>query len=119
MFVWENKKYPFHIMDADTMQVFDKAEKELWTSLSDYESTNANDGKINAEGVKAECRIIDTFFRSIFGESCPGEMFGSRFNLAERTKAVKKLYNLRDSQLKEHNSRVEGLSRLVFSGDEK
>ena len=63
--------------------------------------------------------MIDAFFSSIFGKNSPEEMFGSRFNLAERTKAVKKLYNLRDNQLKEHNLRVEGLSRLVFSGDEK
>lgn len=119
MFVWENKKYAFDIMDADMMQVFDKAEKELWTSLQDYESANAKDGRINAEGVKAECKMIDTFFESIFGEGRQKEMFGSKFNLAERTKAVKKLYNLRESQLKEHNSRVEELSSLVFSGDKK
>mgnify|MGYP000084685824 CR=1 FL=1 len=119
MFVWDNKKYPFDIMDADMMQVFDTAEKELWASLNDYESANAKDGRINAEGVKAECRMIDTFFESIFGEGKPKEMFDSRFNLAERTKAVKKLYNLRESQLEEHNLRVEKLSSLVFSGDRK
>lgn len=119
MFVWENKKYPFNIMDADMMQVFEKAEKELWASLQDYESKNAEDGKINAEGVKAECRMIDTFFESIFGEGKSKEMFGSRFNLAERTKAVKKLYNLKESQLQEHSLRVEKLSDLVFSGDKK
>ena len=38
MFVWDNKKYPFDIMDADMMQVFDTAEKELWASLNDYEA---------------------------------------------------------------------------------
>lgn len=119
MFVWENKKYPFDIMDADMMQVFEKAEKELWTSLQDYESANAKKGKIDAEGVKAECRMIDAFFGSVFGKEAPKEMFGSRFNLAERTKAVKKLYNLRENQLKEHNSRVEKISSLVFSGDKK
>lgn len=119
MFVWESKKYPFNIMDADMMQVFDKAEKELWASLMDYESTNAKDGKLDAKGVKEECKIIDTFFESIFGEGRQKEMFGSKFNLAERTKAVKKLYNLRENQLKEHNSRVEELSSLVFSGDKK
>lgn len=119
MFVWENKKYPFNIMDADTMQVFDDAEKGLWTSLRDYESTNAKDGKINAEGVKAECKIIDVFFEHVFGEGKSKEMFGSKFNLAERTKAVKKLYNLKESQMEEHNSRVAELGSLVFSGDRK
>ena len=33
MFTWENKNYPFDIMDADTMQVFNKAEKEFWGAL--------------------------------------------------------------------------------------
>lgn len=119
MFIWENKKYPFNIMDADTLQVFEKAERELWTSLTDYERKNAKDGKIDAEGIKAECKMIDTFFESLFGEGRSEEMFGSRFDLAERTKAVKKLYNLRKSQLEEHDLRVEKLSGLVSSGDGK
>lgn len=117
MFVWENKKYPFDIMDADTMEVFNAAEKELWGSLSDYEDKHAKDGKIDAEGVKAECRMIDTFFENVFGKGKAGEMFHAKFNLAERTKAVKKLYNLRKNQMEEHNLRIKELSGLVSKGD--
>lgn len=117
MFVWEDKKYPFDIMDADTMQIFGEAEKELWGSLSEYEDKNAEDGKIGAEGVREECRMIDTFFENIFGIEKAQEMFRSRFSLSERTKAVKKLYNLRKSQMDEHNLRVKELSSLISPGD--
>ena len=118
MFTWENKNYPFDILDADTMQVFNKAEKEFWGALKDYESKNAKDGKIDAEGVRAECRMIDTFFENVFGSGKAKEMFRSRFSLSERTKAVKKLYNLKKSQMEEHNSRVAELGLLISSGGE-
>ncbi|EOS68062.1 hypothetical protein C818_04229 [Lachnospiraceae bacterium MD308] len=117
MFIWENKKYPFDIMDADTMAVFGEAEQELWDSLSSYEEEHAKNGRIDAEGVKAECRIIDAFFENVFGEGKAEEMFCAKYNLAERTKAVKKLYNLRKSQMEEHNSRIKALSSLVSKGD--
>lgn len=115
MFTWEEKKYPFNILDADTMTTFDAAEKKLWKSLNDYEASNAKDGKITAEGVREECRIIDTFMDDVFGSGAAKEMFGEGFDLAKRTKAVKKLYGIRKSQLDEHNSRVEELGRLAFS----
>ena len=117
MFVWENKKYPFDIMDADMMEVFSTAEKELWNSLSDYENEHAKDGKIDAEGVKEECRMIDAFFENVFGEGKAWEMLRTKSCLEERTKAVKKLYNLRKSQMKEHNLRLKELSSLVSKGD--
>lgn len=115
MFCWEKKEYPFSILDADTMKAFDDAEKKMWKALMDYEEANAKDGKLNYEGIKEECKIMDTFMDDVFGVGTAKGMFGERLDLAKRTKAVKKLYGIRKSQLDEHNSRVEGLSELAFS----
>lgn len=115
MFQWEKKEYPFNIMDADTMKKFDDAEKKMWKALRDYEVVNAKDGKIDSEGIREECKIIDAFMDDVFGAGTANEMFGEGFDLAKRTKAIKKLYGIRKSQLDEHNSRVEGLSKLAFS----
>jgi len=57
------------------------------------------------------------FLKNVFGEGKAEEMFCAKYNLAERTKAVKKLYNLRKSQMEEHNSRIKALSSLVSKGD--
>ncbi len=115
MFNWEKKEYPFNILDADMTEKFDDAEKKMWKALGDYEAVNAKDGKIDSEGIREECKIIDAFINDVFGAGIAKEMFGEGFDLAKRTKAVKKLYGIRKSQLDEHNSRVEGLSKLAFS----
>ncbi len=114
MFQWEKKEYPFNIMDADVMQKFDDAEEKMWKALRDYEAVNAKDGKLDHNGIREECKITDAFMDDVFGVGTAKEMFGENFDLAKRTKAIKKLYGIRKSQLDEHNSRVDGLSKLAF-----
>ena len=114
MFLWNNKKYLFSILNPDTMEKFDAAEKKLWGKLEDYENEHASNGRINADGVKEECKIMDSFFDGIFGKGTAKDMFGTDFDLSKRVKATKKLYNLRNSQLEEHESRVKEISELAF-----
>ena len=61
MFIWNKEKYPFSIMDADTMDKFNGAFSKMWSSIVDYEKENAKDGMIYGEGIKEECKIMDTF----------------------------------------------------------
>lgn len=118
MFLWEEKKYPFNILDADVMKRFDAADKKLWGTLTEYEKENTKEGMLDADGIQKECEIIDVFVDEVFGTGTAVKMFGKGYDLGKRTKALKKLYGLKKNQLDEHNARVEKLSQLVFAADE-
>lgn len=113
MFNWNGEKYPFSILDADTMKKFSQAEKTMWDTMTEYEKENAAEGLLNAEGIAAESSMIDTFFDCLLGEGTAEKMFASKKDLGERVKAVKKLYILRNTQLEEHEKRLENLHVLT------
>ena len=113
MFEWNKEKFDFNFLNADTMKRFDAAQKTMWNELSAYEKDHALDGNLTADGVIAECGIIDTFFDDLFGEDAAGKMFTQEHDLGERVKAVKKLYRLREEQLKGHARAVNDITRLV------
>ena len=113
MFEWSKEKFDCNFINADTMKRFDAAEKTMWDGLSGYEKEHAPDGNLTADGVIAECSIIDTFFNDLFGEDAAGKMFTQEHDLGERVKAVKKLYLLREEQLKGHAKAVNDITRLV------
>ena len=119
MFIWNKEKYPFSIMDADTMDKFNEAFSKMWSSIVDYEKENAKDGMIYGEGIKEECKIMDTFFDETFEPGTARKMFGATYNLADRTSAVKKLYNLSQKQLKEHKEKVEEIAKMATGADAK
>lgn len=118
MFIWEDRKYDFNIMDADMLEKFNEASKDMWASLAEYEANNTENGVLQAKDIKAECEIIDTFFNALFGKSKAKEIFGTKYDLSSRTKALKKLYGIRKTQETEHATRVAELSKLVFKPEE-
>ena len=113
MFIWNGKKLAFNFLDADMMKKFSDAGKEMWKKLGEYEEKNAEDGKIKAEGVAYESEIISEFFDEVFGNGTADEIFTSKHDLTERTKASKKLYSIRDSQLAGHTKRVNDLHKMI------
>lgn len=119
MFIWNKEKYPFSILDADTMDKFNETFKKMWSSIANYEEENAIDGLIYGGGIKEECKIIDKFFDENFGSGTARKMFGDTYNLADRTSAVKKLYNLSQKQLKEHKEKVEKIAKMADGDDAK
>ena len=93
--------------------------EHLAKCIADYEKENAKDGLIYGEGIKEECKIMDTFFDETFEPGTARKMFGATHNLADRTSAVKKLYNLSQKQLKEHKEKVEEIARMATGADAK
>lgn len=119
MFVWNEEKYPFSIMDADTMDKFNEEFTKMWNSMVVYEEENAKDGMLYGDGIKEECKIIDRFFDEIFGARTAQKMFGAAYDLADRTSAVKKLYGLAQRQTAEHKKRVEKIAKMAAGDDKK
>lgn len=113
MFIWNGEKFAFNIMDADMMKKFNDASKEMWKELGEYEEKDAKDGTIGPEGVASESEIVSKFFDAVFGEGSADKIFTAKHDLTERTKAIKKLYSIKDSQLADHKKRVSELSKML------
>lgn len=111
MFEWNKEKIEFNALDADMNATLTKEEAELWKRLTEYEEGKSG---LDAEGIKAECGIVDSFFAAVFGEDAPEKMFGKTCDLASRTKALKKLYATQRGQLEAHERRVKELRELVI-----
>ena len=116
MFEWNKEKFAFNVLDADMNEKVLREEKNLWKNIEDYEADK--DGRLDAEGIKTECGIIDSFFAAVFGADAPGKMFDTPHDLASRTKALKKLYAVQKGQFEAHSRRVQELSALVIGEDE-
>ena len=113
MFIWNGEKLAFNFLDADRMKKFNDASKQMWKERGEYEEKNVKDGKIKAEGVAYESEIISEFFDEVFGNGTADEIFTSKHDLTERTKAIKKLYSIRESQLAGHTKRVNDLHKMI------
>ena len=113
MFIWNGEKLAFNFLDADMMKKFNDASKEMWKELGEYEEKNVKDGMMGPEGVANESEIMSRFFDAVFGEGSADKIFTAKHDLTERTKAVKKLYSIRDSQLSDHEKRVNELSKML------
>lgn len=113
MFIWNGEKFAFNFLDADMMKKFNDASEEMWKELGEYEEKNVKDGMMGPEGVANESEIMSKFFDAVFGEDTADRIFASKHDLTERTKAIKKLYSIRDSQLADHEKRVDKLSKML------
>lgn len=109
VFKWNNAKFKFSAMDADMMEKFAKTKNKAMEELLAYEEKHGNNGLIDAEGVREECKILDKMFDLIFGDGAAGKMF-SDTDLHERVAALNKLTKLRNSQIESYNKLVQAMS---------
>lgn len=113
MFIWNGEKFAFNIMDADTLKKFNDMTEEMWKELTEYEEKNATDGTIGPEGIAYESEILSKFFDELFGNGASDKMFTSKHDLSERTKAMKKLYKVKNAQLSAHNKTLNDISEML------
>lgn len=113
MFIWNGEKFAFNILDAEMLKKFNDASKEMWKELEEYEEKNANDGIIGPEGVVHESEVLSKFFDELFGSRASDKMFTHKHDLAERTKAVKKLYKVKNAQLSAHSKTLNDISEML------
>ena len=113
MFVWNEEKFAFNIMDADTMKKFDDVSNGMWKELIEYEEKNATNGTIGPEGIAHESELLSRFFDDLFGNGTSDKMFASKHDLSERLKALKKLYKVRSTQMSSHNKTVNDLTEML------
>lgn len=113
MFIWNGEKFAFNIMDADTLKKFNDMTEEMWKELTEYEEKNATDGAIGPEGIAYESEVLSKFFDELFGNGASDKMFTSKHDLSERTKAVKKLYKIKNAQLSTHDKTLNDIAEML------
>lgn len=109
VFKWNGAEFPFSAMDADMMEKFTKTKNKAMEKLIAYEEKNGINGTLEADGVRAECKIFDKMFDLIFGDGAAGKMF-SDTDLHERVAALNKLIKLHDAQIKSYNQLVQSMA---------
>ena len=62
MFIWNEERFAFNIMDAEMLKKFNDTSKEMWKELEEYEKKNTTTGTIGPEGVAYESEVISKFF---------------------------------------------------------
>lgn len=113
MFIWNEERFAFNIMDAEMLKKFNDTSKEMWKELEEYEKKNATAGTIGPEGVAYESEVISKFFDKLFGNGASDKMFTSKHDLSERTKAVKKLYKIKNAQLSTHDKTLNDIAEML------
>lgn len=109
IFKWNGAEFKFSALDANMIEKFGTIKQQTFEELMEYEKKHGIDGALNAEGVRAECKIIDKTFNEILGEGAAKKMF-SDTDIHERVAAFNKLVNLRESQVESYNKLVQSMA---------
>ena len=68
----------FDVFDADTLEVYEAANKKLLERLND---PNEYGDKSNADKIRKQCSIVDEFFDSVFGPGTANNLFKGKANI--------------------------------------
>ena len=69
----------FDYNDADDVEKFEKAKKEVIQKLENIDEKNKTDSQILKEG----CTYIFNFFDNVLGEGTHEKIFGNKYNIAK------------------------------------
>lgn len=109
IFKWNGAEFRFSALDADMIEKFGSIKQKTFDELIEYEEKHGLDGTLNAEGVRAECKILDRTFDKILGVGAAKKMF-TDVDIHERVSAFNKLVNLREAQVESYNKLVNSLA---------
>lgn len=109
VFKWNGAEFKFSALDANMMEKFDPITQKAAEELDKYEKEHGSDGTIDAEGVRAECEIIDKMFDLILGEGAAKRMFYD-LDLYERVAAFNKLTKMKEMQIKRYEALITSIT---------
>lgn len=72
------------LMDADVVEKFDNLNAEIAAEIKNPEHY---EGLSNADCMRVQCRMVDSYFDRLFGEGTAGRIFPKRNNLGDRMEA--------------------------------
>ena len=85
MFIWNEERFAFNIMDAEMLKKFNDTSKEMWKELEEYEKKNATTGTIGPEGVAYESEVISKFFDKLFGNGASDKIKNAQLSTHDKT----------------------------------
>lgn len=72
------------LMDADVVERFDNLNAEIAVEIKNPEHY---EGLSNADCMRVQCRMVDSYFDRLFGEGTADKIFPKRNNLGDRMEA--------------------------------
>lgn len=72
------------LMDADVVEKFDNLNAEIAVEIKNPEHY---EGLSNADCMRVQCRMVDSYFDRLFGEGTADRIFPKRNNLGDRIEA--------------------------------
>lgn len=72
------------LMDADVVEKFDNLNAEIAVEIKNPEHY---EGLSNADCMRVQCRMVDSYFDRLFGEGTADRIFPKRNNLGDRMEA--------------------------------
>ena len=72
------------LMDADVVERFDNLNAEIAAEIKNPEHY---EGLSNADCMRVQCRMVDSYFDRLFGEGTADRIFPKRNNLGDRMEA--------------------------------
>lgn len=72
------------LMDADVVEKFDNLNAEIAVEINNPEHY---EGLSNADCMRVQCRMVDSYFDRLFGEGTADRIFPKRNNLGDRMEA--------------------------------
>lgn len=72
------------LMDADVVEKFDNLNAEIAVEIKNPEHY---EGLSNADCMRVQCRMVDSYFDRLFGEGIADRIFPKRNNLGDRMEA--------------------------------
>lgn len=108
IFKWNGAEFKFSALDANMIEKFGEIKQKTFEELTEYEEKHGTGGTLNAEAVRAECKILDKTFNEILGEGAAKKMF-SDADIHERVAAFNKLVRMREMQVENYNKLVRSI----------
>lgn len=76
------------MLDADVVERYENLNKDL---VEKIQEPTQYDGLSTAEGMRLQCRMINTFFDKLFGDGTAKRIFGEGYRLDDRLDAFGKV----------------------------
>lgn len=77
-------EFELDLMDADVVEKFDNLNAEIAVEIKNPEHY---EGLSNADCMRVQCRMVDSYFDRLFGEGTADRIFPKRNNLGDRMEA--------------------------------
>lgn len=98
----------FDFTDGDDWEKYENGQKKIIAEVERLKSEVKN--KPLSESIKEECKVLDEFIDSVFGEGLSAKIFNKPHSLGERTKIYGQIVEEANKQKEQYQSFIDEYS---------